>query len=185
MLKMTPQELIIHRAKEPPSGLSGWFGSVVCYPCLVWFCCRWYTEENKIYRLCVPMQTQPKKKSKWKGGDIFKETTTNHDVLSWRVRAVTSFEGFVQNHPVFHSFVICFVLIGKVLIFLFFWWAGILFKSRRKLYSNLGWAPKHYGQWHHFATTVTKPGTCCVSSVLQFCGFTLACATGLQHCTTG
>ena len=51
-----------------------------------------------------------------KGSDVFKEATTNYDVTSRRVPAITSVEGFVRNQPVLRSVVMCFVLRGKVLL---------------------------------------------------------------------
>ena len=88
------------------------------------------------------MQTQRKEKSK---SDVFKETTTNYDVPSRRVCAVTSFECFVRNQPVFRSVVVCFRLSGRVL--LFFIWLNFFF-----FYCCKG-APQRGARWRHFATT--------------------------------
>ena len=46
-----------------------------------------------------------------KGSDVFKEATTNYDVTSRRVPAITSVEGFVRNQPVLRSVVMCLSLI--------------------------------------------------------------------------
>ena len=65
------------------------------------------------------MQTQKKKESKRKGGNICKETTTNkimmfsHDVSMTLGRL----NFFVQNQLVFHSIVMCFAFSSKVLLF--------------------------------------------------------------------
>ena len=40
------------------------------------------------------------KRAKWKGNDLSKETLINYNVSSWRVCAITSFEGFVWNQMV-------------------------------------------------------------------------------------
>ena len=48
------------------------------------------TPNNVQVMTCVPMQTQ-QQKSKTKGRDVFKVTTTDNDVLSRRVCAFTSF----------------------------------------------------------------------------------------------
>ena len=49
-------------------------------------------------------------------GKIMMIIMTNDEVRS-HVCAIMSFEGFVQNKPVFRSILMCFVLSGKVLLF--------------------------------------------------------------------
>ena len=84
MFEVMPQEVVIGLVRSPHLA-----AACACFDC------RQYSDENKTYRLCILMQTQQKKKSKRKGGDVFKETTTNCDVPSQRVFANLSFEDFV------------------------------------------------------------------------------------------
>ena len=131
MLELTPHEVIIRHVKETPTGWRVWQHCLLSVLVLVWLSTVHWGKKRKTYRLCIPMQRQQKKKNKRKGSDAFKTTTTNDDLPSGCVCAITSFEGFVRSQPVFRSVVMCFVPSSRVL--LFSWFAKIL------LISRLGW----------------------------------------------
>ena len=75
--------------------------------------------------MCFDANAAKEEKLK-KRSDIFKESMTNYDIPPQCVCAITSFEGFVQNQPVFHS-IMCLVLGSKAL--LFSWLAKFFIKT--------------------------------------------------------
>ena len=129
--------------------------ALFCYPYYFQFDCQRYTEENKTYRLCVPMQTQQKKTSKTKGSDVFKETTMtcHHQHV-----CTIMFESFVRNQQVFLTTVTHFVFSSKNV--LFFWLAKILLRAR------LG--SKTQQSMASLCQTLARLSDCYTSSALWF-----------------
>ena len=127
-----------------PSGWSGKFGSIVCYPYLFEFDCRWYMKENKTHSYvfwCKHSKGRKAREKRKKAVMFLRKLgpimTCHHDMTAPLRR--WGFLFFLINP----SLIPLFCALCSTAKFCYF-------SDWLKFYENLGQVPQHGSQWRHF-----------------------------------